>query len=206
MATTVDFKAVAQEIGAKDDKAAKARWVALGYVTECSRCGGCGKFSYNRIDGTVCYGCNGSGKAVVKPTMKLVNEAKARIAAGALDAYFERNRRINAARKILPALVAEAEVVYKVIGDAYDKAYRAKWVAGDHSADATKSMHLIRPFQDEANTIFFDKIKEIQRMTSETFRGEQLVDAEVAFLFIQAGIEALKNVVARYEAAKKATA
>lgn len=27
----------------------------------CSRCGGDGKFSYNAIDGSTCYGCNGSG-------------------------------------------------------------------------------------------------------------------------------------------------
>ena len=28
----------------------------------CTRCGGGGEYSYNQIDGTVCYGCNGSGK------------------------------------------------------------------------------------------------------------------------------------------------
>jgi hypothetical protein len=27
----------------------------------CSRCGGCGQFSYNQLDGTMCYGCNGDG-------------------------------------------------------------------------------------------------------------------------------------------------
>lgn len=27
----------------------------------CARCYGCGKFSYNQIDGDTCYGCNGSG-------------------------------------------------------------------------------------------------------------------------------------------------
>jgi excinuclease UvrABC ATPase subunit len=199
MATTIDFKTVAQEIGAKDDKVAKARWVALGYITECSRCGGRGKFSYNQRDGDVCYGCNGSGKAVVKPTAKLVQEAKTRIAAGALDAYFERNRRINAARKVLPSLVAEAETVYRVIGNAYDKAYRAKWV--ERRDDVAANMEIIKPFQDEANEIFWRKVKEIQRMTTEVFRGEQLVDAEVASGFIQSGIEALKDVVARYQAA-----
>jgi len=28
----------------------------------CSRCGGSGHYSFNTLDGTVCYGCNGSGK------------------------------------------------------------------------------------------------------------------------------------------------
>ena len=32
----------------------------------CYRCGGCGEYSYNQIDGTVCYGCNGSGKRLGK--------------------------------------------------------------------------------------------------------------------------------------------
>ena len=28
----------------------------------CKRCGGSGHYSYNSLDGTKCYGCNGSGK------------------------------------------------------------------------------------------------------------------------------------------------
>jgi trimethylamine:corrinoid methyltransferase-like protein len=29
--------------------------------TTCTRCGGAGNYSFNLKDGTVCYGCNGSG-------------------------------------------------------------------------------------------------------------------------------------------------
>lgn len=32
----------------------------------CGRCGGSGRYSYNMIDGSTCYGCNGSGKAPAK--------------------------------------------------------------------------------------------------------------------------------------------
>ena len=32
----------------------------------CPRCGGSGHYSYNQIDGTRCYGCNGSGIAIQK--------------------------------------------------------------------------------------------------------------------------------------------
>ena len=32
----------------------------------CPRCGGSGHYSYNQIDGTMCYGCNGSGIAIQK--------------------------------------------------------------------------------------------------------------------------------------------
>lgn len=200
----VDFKTVAQEIGAKDDKVAKARWVALGYTKECSRCGGSGHYSYNQMHGTMCYGCSGSGKMVVAPTTKLVQEAKVRIAAGGLDAYFERNRRISAARKILPSLVAEAEAVNKVIADDYHKAYENVWVKGNHTPEAEAALRFVFPFQGEAIEIYWKKVREIQRMATETFRGEQPVDVEVAVSFIQAGIEALKDLVARYEAAKTA--
>lgn len=30
----------------------------------CDRCGGCGHYSYNQLDGTICYGCNGTGTTV----------------------------------------------------------------------------------------------------------------------------------------------
>lgn len=29
----------------------------------CGRCGGCGHYSYNQIDGDRCYGCGGTGRA-----------------------------------------------------------------------------------------------------------------------------------------------
>ena len=32
----------------------------------CSRCGGSGHYSYNQIDGTVCYGCGGRGVQLTK--------------------------------------------------------------------------------------------------------------------------------------------
>ena len=32
----------------------------------CGRCGGYGKFSYNQIDGSRCYGCRGSGERLTK--------------------------------------------------------------------------------------------------------------------------------------------
>lgn len=32
----------------------------------CSRCGGSGNFSFNHKDGTMCYGCNGTGSKLTK--------------------------------------------------------------------------------------------------------------------------------------------
>lgn len=33
---------------------------------ECSRCGGTGRYSYNALHGSMCYGCNGRGRALSK--------------------------------------------------------------------------------------------------------------------------------------------
>ena len=40
-------------------------------VKTCTRCGGCGQFSFNLKDGTICYGCSGSG---VQPASKRTAE------------------------------------------------------------------------------------------------------------------------------------
>lgn len=31
-------------------------------IQTCTRCGGCGRYSYNQMDGDRCYGCGGTGK------------------------------------------------------------------------------------------------------------------------------------------------
>jgi len=36
----------------------------------CSRCGGCGKYSYNQIHGDMCYGCYGKGTRLTKKGSK----------------------------------------------------------------------------------------------------------------------------------------
>jgi hypothetical protein len=49
---------------------AKRRLIKAGKMTlkTCARCGGGGKFSYNEIDGDMCYGCGGSGKVLPTTT------------------------------------------------------------------------------------------------------------------------------------------
>lgn len=41
----------------------------------CSRCGGSGRYSFNLIHGTTCYGCGGTGKQKTKPRPKAVRWA-----------------------------------------------------------------------------------------------------------------------------------
>lgn len=44
-----------------------ARRSTLGFEIEsCGRCGGCGRYSYNSIDGDRCYGCGGTGVRLTK--------------------------------------------------------------------------------------------------------------------------------------------
>lgn len=35
-------------------------------IQTCTRCGGCGQYSYNQITGTRCFGCEGTGKQFTK--------------------------------------------------------------------------------------------------------------------------------------------
>ena len=39
-------------------------------TTTCGRCGGCGRYSYNQMDGDTCYGCRGTGKIYTKRGIK----------------------------------------------------------------------------------------------------------------------------------------
>lgn len=40
---------------------------ATTFETEtCTRCGGCGRYSYNQMHGDICYGCNGKGIRLTK--------------------------------------------------------------------------------------------------------------------------------------------
>lgn len=41
----------------------------------CSRCGGSGRYSFNLIHGTRCYGCGGTGKQKTKPAPKMTRWA-----------------------------------------------------------------------------------------------------------------------------------
>lgn len=56
---------------------ARSRIIKAGFSVTCSRCGGSGHFSYNQVDGTLCYGCSGRKSAMVKLTKankKLITE------------------------------------------------------------------------------------------------------------------------------------
>lgn len=57
----------------------------------CSRCGGCGSYSFNQIDGSRCYGCGGRGhmNPKAKDLPGVLEEAKAAVADGRLERYLD---------------------------------------------------------------------------------------------------------------------
>lgn len=65
------------------------RLVALGHYNECSRCGGCGRYSFNMLDGDMCYGCYGSGKQAVKLTPELLRTVEQEVSEGKLQPYLD---------------------------------------------------------------------------------------------------------------------
>lgn len=65
----------------------QARIIGLGFGTTCTRCCGSGNYSFNMVDGTRCYGCNGSGYGEAKLTNDLYARLADAVAAGKLDSY-----------------------------------------------------------------------------------------------------------------------
>lgn len=67
------------------------RAAGLRILPACGRCGGCGHYSFNQINGTTCFGCNGSGQVAPKANQQaeVLTEARAAVADGRLAAYLE---------------------------------------------------------------------------------------------------------------------
>ena len=78
--------------------AALLRLKELGLADTCSRCLGCGQHGPTSVEGGRCFKCLGAGAQMPRLTAKLVATAQAAVAAGALEAYFERNRLLHAVK------------------------------------------------------------------------------------------------------------
>ncbi len=74
------------------------RLKALGLADYCSRCGGGGQYSFNGTHSR-CYKCNGTGHQLPKLTPALLAEVTTKMAAGALDSYFESQRQRSIANR-----------------------------------------------------------------------------------------------------------
>jgi hypothetical protein len=192
-AKTLTWKELAEALGAPNDKAGRSRWAALGYITECSRCGGYGKYSYCQMYGDRCFGCSGTGKTYLAPTNKRVEEAKAKIAAGGLDAYFAENRRLREIRARMKSVRAAVHALYKIVGNAYEAAWRKGWTGTIEQRVAIPGW--LFDLQDRANAIHWERLRDI-----ETALEKGLGTVDDAAPFFDAALEAMREVVAEYEA------
>lgn len=168
---TFNDMAVAFGIVKGDDRAkarsVQSRLAALGYVKECSRCGGDGHYSYNQITGTRCFGCNGSGRQLVRITAEVLAEAVARQAAGELDGYFAANKARGDARRALGPILATFDAEWR--GGAVHTSYKAisssRRNAPFTSAQVVESADfraagLVNRFYDAAHEIEFQSKRE----------------------------------------------
>lgn len=81
------------------------RLKAIDLAPACNRCGGGGEYSYCQSYGTTCFGCAGLGVQIPKTiTQKLIDEAKAAVAAGKLQPYLDLLKARAEAKKIGDAL------------------------------------------------------------------------------------------------------
>jgi hypothetical protein len=88
------------------------RLVALGFGVTCNRCGGTGHYSFNSIDGSVCYGCRGAKQKAPKLTAALRNRVQVAVGEGALNTYAARiveEARLRQLAKGVRAEISEAE-------------------------------------------------------------------------------------------------
>ena len=67
----------------------------------CTRCGGSGKYAFNAKDGTVCYGCRGTGFQMVDLAARAKKQAAAAVRAD------EANRKASAVKEVTAAVKAE---------------------------------------------------------------------------------------------------
>lgn len=64
-------------------KMAENKVLKTELASVCSRCGGTGRYSYNYVDGSMCYGCRGQKIALPKITKKFIKS---------VTEYFANNR------------------------------------------------------------------------------------------------------------------
>lgn len=103
---------IIEATGAKNINSAWVRIQELGYTQVCNRCEGSGHYSRNARGCTLCYDCG--GRRFVRPTVtvQMLDEIRARVAAGELKEF----EAMNAAR------IAGLPRVQPLV-DAWEKSY-----------------------------------------------------------------------------------
>jgi hypothetical protein len=100
----------------------------------CKRCGGCGQYSFNLQDGTVCYGCFGSGLGKATTEADAIRRAKARKQAASARQRREEKRladqeadRYAWASEHMALAAALTDLTETATGILHDLANQAAW-------------------------------------------------------------------------------
>lgn len=138
-----------------------ARINGLGMGTYCNRCGGSGHYSFNAMNGTVCFRCNGGRYEQPKLTLKLYKALEALVAEGKLQPYLEqvrarvalRNACKGAVKQVMQAwttsgvsetykwqLASQGEQPHKMISDEINKPMCGAYEATSKASSALDSL------------------------------------------------------------------
>lgn len=123
---------IAQILGTTE-KNLDARLIGLRIAPVCERCGGCGRYSFNQVDGSRCYGCNGKGHIAPRERDLPAMLEAAREAAqdGRLDAYLEYLSALRVTKNATDRVMAAWKATG--ISNAYD--WRKSFGADAHPRD-----------------------------------------------------------------------
>lgn len=138
-------------------KQVKARLYGMGVRDACGRCGGSGHYSFNMIDGTKCWGCNGQQYvAVPLHTGKTWERAQAAVQAGQLDTYLAAREAKAAAQREIKPLRAEIETVAKSVHAACARSGFGGHTAPDVGVSVRSHSHRIKARANDASMRAFE--------------------------------------------------
>lgn len=152
------------------------RLVHLGHGITCSRCGGSGHYSYNRMYGTTCFKCNGRGQQAPKLTEKLLQRVIEQVTNGELEPYLQDLRNKAMAR------LATKKVMKAWEATEISKKYR--WQDACTDPEARRLADL--------NAIMCKQYEIVSRMELEFTHGQRKGEAQLAAEIVTASEEAIR--------------
>jgi len=149
---------IAATLGTTEEKV-NARIAGLKLGPICSRCGGSGSYSFNQIDGSRCYGCNGSGHTNPKTSdlPGILEAAKAAVSNGDLERYFQILKDRSFCKRAMSQIFAAwtETSVAKALGSSGSHMIKEDEVAG--LAEVRSANKLMADAQQRFSAVQYDK-------------------------------------------------
>lgn len=149
----------------------------------CSRCGGSGQYSFNMMDGSRCYGCNGTGGYYVRRVNTVAYARKAKTAANRRRKADEKRARRAAAHAAAAEKAATLganalEVLRGHFDD--DSTHIADWNAFCEAVDAYCGEHGAPDATFEVNA----KARELRRLEVEAAKAKAKAEANARSTYV----------------------